>query len=506
VTPPDSLAETLDGVGDVADAVLFEGYLLYPYRASARKNQLRWQFGVLTPKAWAEQTGESWYSHTECLFEPAGGAEDRLHVRLRFLRLRRRRVQCPAGPESANATDNADGFVDVAELTVPDGAGGETLHLPWDEGIPETVDTSLALADLVELAELTGGPRRIPVELAGEQTEEPLLGASGEVVGRLLRRSWPVHAQLVVDTEPVPGPYGALRLRLRVENLGAGPDPDTEPDREAALRHSLIAAHSIVALSDGEFLSMTDPPEWARPAVAASVNEHTWPVLAGPGPRPRVVLSSPIILPDFPEIAPESPNQLFDGLENDEILTLRTLVLTDEEKREARATDPRAATLVDAVDSMPAEIFERLHGAIRSMSGPGVAAEIPTTGGAPTFGQVFAALNSADDGVPVYSDETGGKPWWDPAADSSVDPETDSVLVGGVAVAKGATVVLRPNGRADAQDLFLTGRPAKVEAVLHDVDGDVHLAVSLLDDPGSEFQAAHGRYRYFRPEEVEVSR
>ncbi|HEX4356740.1 MAG TPA: hypothetical protein VH141_04420 [Pseudonocardia sp.] len=497
--PPDGLAETLDGVGEVADAVLFEGYLLYPYRASASKNQLRWQFGVLTPRDWAERTAESWYSHTECLLEPAGGADDRLHVRLRFLRLRRRRVQ------RATGAGGPDGFVDVAELTVPDGTGGDTLHLPWDEGLPETVDTA------VTLAELAGDPLRIPVELPGEQTEELLLGASGEVVGRLLRRSWPAHAQLVVGTEPVPGPYGALRLRLRVENLGAEPDdpdpgtevPDPRPDREEALRHSLIAAHSILALSAGEFLSMTDPPEWARPAVAASVNEHTWPVLAGPGTRPRLVLSSPIILPDFPEIAPESPNQLFDGLENDEILTLRTLVLTDEEKREARATDPRAATLVDAVDSMPAEIFERLHGAIRSMSGPGVAAEVPAFGGAPTFGQVFATL---DDGVPVYSDETGGKPWWDPAADSSVDPETDSVLIGDVPVAKGATVVLRPNGRADAQDLFLAGRPALVEAVLHDVDGDVHLAVSLLDDPGSEFQASHGRYRYFRPEEVEVSR
>ena len=505
VHPPGSLAQTLDEVGNIADAVLFEGYLLYPYRASARKNQLRWQFGVLTPKDWAARSAESWYSHTECLLEPAGGAEDRVHVRLRFLRLRRRRVQRATGP------DSAPGFVDVAELTVPDGAGGEALHLPWDEGIPETVDTGLPLA------ELTSEPREVPVELPGEETEELVAGASGAVVGRLLRRIWPVRARLLLSTEPLPGPYGALRLRLRVENLDTEPDPDSgtetgaetgtrESGREVALRHSLIAAHSIVALSAGEFLSMTDPPEWARPAVAASVNEHTWPVLAGPGlssGRPRVVLSSPIILPDFPEIAPESPNQLFDGLENDEILTLRTLVLTDEEKREARATDPRAATLVDAVDSMPPEIFERLHGAIRSMSGPGIAAEIPATGGAATFGQVFAAL---DDGVPVYSNDTGGKPWWDPGADSSVDPETDSVLVGGVPVAKGATVVLRPNGRADAQDLFLTGRPALVEAVLHDVDGDVHLAVSLLDDPGSEFQAAHGRYRYFRPEEVEVPR
>jgi hypothetical protein len=202
-------------------------------------------------------------------------------------------------------------------------------------------------------------------------------------------------------------------------------------------------------------------------------------VLAGPAERPKVVLSSPIILPDFPEIAPESPNELYDGTENDEILTLRTLALTDAEKREARATDPRAAALVDAVDGMPPEIFERLHGVIRSMSA------------------------SVTDEIPTYCTDTGGKPWWDPGEDASVDPETDTVMIGGRKVAKGSLVRLRPTGRADAQDLFLLGQPARVEAVLHDVDGDVHLAVSLQDDPAGEFYAAHGRYRYFRPEEVE---
>jgi hypothetical protein len=472
-----NLAHTLDEVSAVADAVLFEGYLLYPYRASARKNQLRWQFGVLTPRGWAEVTGESWYARTECLLEP--GESTSLRIRQRFLRLRRRQVQ-RACFESAD--DSAGGFTEVPELTV-----GEDLYLPWDEGIPEVVDAVLPVADLL------AGERTVNIELPGEQTEEPLLDADGAVAGRLVRQSWPVRARITAAAEPVPGPYGALRLRVRVENLGVSPDDEPEASREDALRYSLIGAHSILALSDGEFLSMTDPPEWARPAAAECVNEHTWPVLAGPGPsngaRPTVVLSSPIILPDFPEIAPESPNELYDGTENDEILTLRTLVLTDAEKREARATDPRAAALVDAVDSMPPEIFERLHGVIRSMS-------MPVAGGAPTFGQVL-------DEVPTYSDETGGKPWWDPGQDASVDPETDSVLIGGRPVAKGTQVVLRPNGRADAQDLFLAGRPALVEAVLHDVDGDIHLAVSLLDDPGSEFQAAHGRFRYFRPDEIE---
>jgi hypothetical protein len=95
-------------------------------------------------------------------------------------------------------------------------------------------------------------------------------------------------------------------------------------------------------------------------------------------------------------------------------------------------------------------------------------------------------------------------PWWDPGADASVHPETDSVLVGGVPVANGSRVTLRPRPGGDVQDRFLAGMAATVHAVLHDVDGEVHLAVSVDGDPAAELQVAHGRFRYFRPDEVEV--
>jgi hypothetical protein len=459
----------MDAVGEVADAVLYEGYLLYPYRASAQKNQLRWQFGVLAPRDWAERNGEGWYSRTECLLEPGSDPElgTVLRVRLRFLRLRHRQVQC-AGPT---------GYQDVDQLTV---AG--QLHLSWDEGIAEIVDAVLPIP---------GERHTVEVRLAGETSDEWLTDEQDRTVGRLRRRTWPVQALISITTSPLPGPYGALRLSVQVENTASRPDVA----RDVALRHSLLGAHSILALSGGQFLSQADPPEWARAAAAECVNEHTWPALAGDDPaRPRLMLSSPIILSDFPEIAPESPNELYDGTENDEILTLRTMTLTDAEKREARATDPRAAALLDAVDGMPPEILERLHGVIRSFA--------PSERGACPGAD---PLTDAD-GIPTYHGETGGKPWWDPGEDASVDPETDSVLIGGHPVARGSEVVLRPSGRADAQDLFLVGRQARVQAVLHDVDGEVHLAVSLLDDGCEEFLAGHGRFRYFRPDEVEVSR
>ena len=80
-------AVTLDAARNVADALLYEGYLLYPYRASAQKNQLRWQFGVLAPPAAAE-LGEDSDARVEVIVDAHPGAE--LSLELRFLRLRTR--------------------------------------------------------------------------------------------------------------------------------------------------------------------------------------------------------------------------------------------------------------------------------------------------------------------------------------------------------------------------------------------------------------------------------
>ena len=158
-----------------------------------------------------------------------------------------------------------------------------------------------------------------------------------------------------------------LRLTAVVENTSDWTPPRGRgADRDAALPHSLVAAHLLLGLSAGSFLSMTDPPEWAKGAVADCRNLHTWPVLAGEPGRADVVLSSPIILEDHPAIAPESPGALYDATEIDEILALRTAALTDEEKREARGTDERAAAVIELADSMPPEVLERLHGAVRS--------------------------------------------------------------------------------------------------------------------------------------------
>ncbi|MFC5995070.1 hypothetical protein ACFQE5_12690 [Pseudonocardia hispaniensis] len=450
-----TIDEALTEIAAVADAVLFEGYLLYPYRASAQKNQIRWQWGVLVPRGHGAQAGEVSSNRTECLLEPRGD-DTRVHLRIRFLHLQQRTVLDALGRQ-------------VDELDV---AG--TRHLSWEEGVPRQVDAVLPVAEL-----LTGAS--VPIRVPGSRTDEHLTHPGGAPAGRLVRTCWPLAGTVAVRAEELPGPYGVLRLRVEVHN-DAG--CSSEMSRTQALRTSLIGTHTLLAVEPGAFLSLTDPPQWAAPYAAECENLHTWPVLAGPPERSDLLLSSPIILPDHPRLAPESTVELFDGTENDELLTLRTMVLTDAEKAEARATDPRAAAIVDAVGALPAEILERLHGAIRSM-GPA---------GASGFGA---------DGPAAPPPQS--VPWWDPDAEDSVDPDTDSVLVSGVPVAKGSSVVLRPGRGCDAQDAFLAGMRATVQAVVHDIDGTVHVAVSLDDDPAADLQISHGRFRYFRPEELEVT-
>ncbi|HEY2518977.1 MAG TPA: hypothetical protein VGJ19_02630 [Streptosporangiaceae bacterium] len=490
----------------VADAILYEGYLLYPYRQSSAKNQARFQFGVLMPPAYAALDDcEPSASQTECLAEARD--DTRVQVLVRFLHVQQRAVQqAPAHP--AGRPQDATGWAEVPSLTV-DG----TEYTRFTEATEREQQADLALTELTG-AELAGDGVAVPFHIDAGSSVDDLAGADGTLAGRLVHRWEALDGVLRLRAERVAGPYQALKLRLRIENHTSPGSPLA--GREDGLRYALVAAHALIGLPGGSFISMTDHPEWAATEAAACRNEGTWPVLAGPDDCRDLMLSSPVILYDHPQIAPESAGDLFDATEIDEILTLRTMALTDEEKREARATDPRAADLIDRLDGLPPEMLERLHGAIRYLEpgagpvstsapapgppAPGSPVTSPAASGPAAFGP-FPAAPAADE-VPVF--HTPDVPWWDPGSDASVSPETDQVLIEGVPVARGSKVRMRPGARrADAQDLFLIGREALVEAVLQDVDGQVHVAVTPVADPMADLQRAQGRFLYFAPDELE---
>ncbi len=330
----------LDEVERVANAVLYEGFLLYPYTASALKNQQRWNFGVLYPPG--VDTSEM---QTEVLaLHPT-----RVEARVRFL-------------EGTSEVER--------EVTLAAGAGG----------------TGSAAFDLGD------------VEMAAT----------------------PVRDEL-------------FRVTVRIRNRSDGTN--------------MLSTHTILGVHGGEFLSLMDPPPEYRAEAAACRNIGTWPVLAGAEGERDVMLSSPIILYDYPRIAPESPQNLFDSTEIDEILTLRILTLSEDEKAEIRSAGARARELLEHCETLPPEQLMKLHGAIRSL-----------------------------------------KP------------------VGGAGFRAGDRVRLRPRRGGDILDIALAGKVAVIEAVERDYEDRVHLAVVLEDDPGRDLGMMRqpGHRFFFTPEEVEA--
>ncbi|MEY9856055.1 hypothetical protein ABH935_001659 [Catenulispora sp. GAS73] len=445
----------------VADAILFEGYILYPYRSTSAKNQLRWQFGMLGPVGAVEAgVGEESGARTSLLVAPEvqPGAEFGIDLTLRFLHPQFRAVERATG----------SGFEPVHALHIHD-----AQWVPWHEAIVREVPIAGITDDAV-----------FPIAIAGgEETE--LLYDAGRLAGRLVRTREPLSAQVRVTVRSIDAEQPLVAVDIEVENLGrwdpasaaeagqAGQAPRTAA-RDIAARASFAGAHLVVRAHGGRFLSPTDAPPWAADASAACEQYRWWPVLLGAEGGPDdMALVSPIILSDRPSVAPESAGDFFDATEIDEMLALRVRTLTDDEKAQARGTDPRAAEIIDRCDTMSDEALAGLHGTVR---------------------------DSAD---ATISTDT---PWWDPAADASVAPEHDTVLVAGVTVRKGSSVRLRPMRRADAQDMFLEGQNATVTAVLHDVDGGTHVAVTLDADPGNDLHAWYGRYHYFAPDELEPLR
>lgn len=131
--------------------------------------------------------------------------------------------------------------------------------------------------------------------------------------------------------------------------------------------HSMVSTHTILGVRDGEFVSLLDTPDEFRQAANGCQNIGTWPVLVGEPGEKETMLSSPIILYDYPQIAPESAGNLFDGTEIDEILTLRILALTDQEKREMRSVDERARQILERTEALTPEHLMKLHGAVRGL-------------------------------------------------------------------------------------------------------------------------------------------
>jgi hypothetical protein len=227
--------------------------------------------------------------------------------------------------------------------------------LAWDEATEREI--------VLPAVALGGAPRRHVFDVEAGSSEEPLCETGGARMGTLAR-DWPaLSGELEVSTEPIGA--AAWRVTVRVTN--------TTAVVVSGLATTFLSAHVVLHVEGGEWVSMTDSPPDLADAVAACRNVGVWPVLVGELGDRTTLLVAPIVLYDYPQIAPESFGDFFDATEIDEMLVLNVLALTDDERREMAASDPRARAIVERCAAMSADDFMRLHGVLRDVRAVGEA-------------------------------------------------------------------------------------------------------------------------------------
>lgn len=255
------------------------------------------------------------------------------------------------------------------------------------------------------------------------------------------------RAELVVDRLP----DGRGRATLRVENLTALTDEEATGDRKDALLKSMLSTHLLLSVEGGEH-RFVSPLERGDDGVAGCCQVNTWPVLATPDDD--VLLGPTIMLPDHPEIAPESVNDFFDGTEIEEALVLHIQALSASEREQIAAQDPKVREMLARADATTPEQLMDLHGRVRLEDPPG----------------------------------------------------EREVTFAGVTYRRGDKVVLHPAPSNDVYDKLLDGRSATIHRLFIRVDDRLHIGVTIDDDPMQEILGESGRFLFFFAEEVEVVR
>jgi hypothetical protein len=342
---------------DIANAILYEGYMLYPYRPSSVKNRQRWNFGVVYPKTYSEIPNgtDNWFMQTECV--ATGNAFTQLRIKVRFLQAVARTIgdlKTPLDDWPVSADGEVPGFQIVETLQV----GGQILQT-WQEAIEREI-----VVPSFRLTESDSVHRSAELVFPAGKEFEPVRSADGRISAVIVRTKEAVAGNVDVAVARIE--ERLFKITVRISNVSAAKSSNSA-SRDEALMQSLLSTHTILSIDSGEFVSLFDPPASLKEIVSGCNNVGTWPVLAGDEGQRDGMLSSQIILYDYPQIAPESPGNLFDGTEIDEILALRILTLTEEEKHEMRGVDERARQILERTESMPAEHFMKLHGVLREL-------------------------------------------------------------------------------------------------------------------------------------------
>jgi hypothetical protein len=435
----------------IVEAVLYEGYVLYPYRPSSKKNaRERFTFGRIYPETYSIAQGgtEACSFQTECLLKTNAEPAE-LRVSANFLQPMAREIALLELPP--DATEPA--FRTVSELRL-----GEELFQPWLEAVERRV-----CAPPISVQNEQDSALSLPFGFGCFEDLQPIHHPENTEGAVIIRRQAKLEGMLKVEVHGLSA--GLFKITVRIANQTAAAEEQMNQTEQIAMR-TFASAHVTLSVRGGEFISLLETPAEYKEEAGGCRNIGLWPILVGGEGERDMMLASPIILYDYPQIAPESAGPLFDGTEIDEILTLRILTMTDEEKREMRHVDERARQLLERTEALPANDLLNMHGVMRTA--PASESE---------FNDFFGA-----------------------------NTRLETVPVAGVCVRKGDRVRIRPKARADAMDMALSGKMAVIEAIEQDLEQRVHLALVLDEDPGRELGLARqtGHRFFFGVEEVEV--
>jgi hypothetical protein len=355
---------TLD---QIAEALLYEGYLRYPHRTYAVKTRQRFTFGRVYPKAFsAAQKGmEPCVMQTECVVQLGGGPPS-VEVSVRFLHLIAREIHALSPPPRELA-----------------GREGHTFNL-----VPELHLKAKQFQSSQEAFERQITPPPLPLHdgkhackehgfcFSAGHTVEPIRDEDEPAVGIINRRHEALHGVVEIAAEPA----GKNLFKLSVRVLNQTPMQQAQiGNRDAVLMQAFISTHIALHARNAQFVSMTDPPPTCGEAVASCKNSGAWPVLIGDEEKAdcTTMLSSPIVLPDYPKISAGSAGNLFDATEIDEMLSLRIITKSDREKGENRQADEHARRLLERTESLQRGDRLKMHGTLRSRAD---AKETPSLG------------------------------------------------------------------------------------------------------------------------------
>jgi hydrogenase maturation protease len=440
---------------EIINAVLYEGFILYPYRPSSRKNQReRFTFGRVYPQRYsiAERGAESCRMQTECLLSSSSESPV-LTISVRFLHPLTREIAV-LDPPMVSWDGSEPSFRVVPELRL-----GEKLFQTWQEATERRIEVPP-----LDLDRGNYRRQRMGFEFPSSRALEPIYH-NRQVVGMVVREQAAVRGNVEVTAERLTPTL--LKITVAVLNQSELPESELGNSDKVLLR-TFASTNTVLRVSGGQFISLLDSgPEFEAPADLCR-NIGTWPVLVGDEEKAQrdTMLSSPIILYDYPQIARESAGSLYDGSEIDELLTLRIKTLTEEEKLEMRNTDEHARNLLERTEALTEADLLQMHGAMRR----------PITGTNIDFDDFFGANT----------------------------PLTD-VSVGGVHLKPGDQVRIRPKGRSDVLDIALSGQRATIEAIEQDLERRIHLALVLENDPGKDLGLLRqpGHRFFFGADEVE---